>query len=458
MMGIFLSCYNEGDREFVMEYLALLEVPSTKSAVLLDELVKILKEREIDPQKTRFCCLDGTNSMSGEISGLQRRIRHISPHSMYVNCRCHRLALCFKHLIDQFSWLAKLDKLLLGLWKSFHYIALNRSILTEIQKGYGMKALHLVKAVVTRWLSHGATCKRCLERYEEILEALDQVLVAKPNPEISGYWSDLLEPSTVLELSLLDDILTIISKLCLLLQSDRKDFRAIYDIVVQSLITLKSPALIEEFCNFNAESIASKQLQVDSIVTVEHFYSSTTIPFIKALIVETKGTFPLGNLPVLRAITCLNPNKIPKENGKNDISTLYDFYDKQRDDVFDGRRVTSLPILACKVDSLPAEYNGYKAYAARQRIKQYKVFKNVERNLKARLLQASANRYKKKRDMKVIKAELSEIKKKMCSPMAVENLLDDTVLSTAFPTIRRLLRVYVIIPFSEAVVERGFSK
>ena len=56
MMGIFLSCYNEGDREFVMEYLALLEVPSTKSAVLLDELVKILKERETDPQKTRFCC------------------------------------------------------------------------------------------------------------------------------------------------------------------------------------------------------------------------------------------------------------------------------------------------------------------------------------------------------------------------------------------------------------------
>ena len=80
MMGIFLSSYNEGVREFVMEYLALLEVPSTKSAVLLDKLVKILKEQEIDPQKTRFYCLDGTNSMSGEISGLQRRICHISPH------------------------------------------------------------------------------------------------------------------------------------------------------------------------------------------------------------------------------------------------------------------------------------------------------------------------------------------------------------------------------------------
>ena len=54
--------------------------------------------------------------------------------------------------------------------------------------------------------------------------------------------------------------------------------------------------------------------------------------------------------------------------------------------------------------------------------------------------------------MKVTEAELSEIKKK-----PVENLLD-TVLFAAFPTIQRLLKVYVIVPFSEAVVERGFSK
>ena len=94
-----------------------------------------------------------------------------------------------------------------------------------------MKALHLVRAVVTRWLLYGAACKRCLERYKMILEALNQVLVAKPNPEISGHQSGLLEPSTIIELSFLDDIITIISKLCLLLQPDHKDFREIHDIV-----------------------------------------------------------------------------------------------------------------------------------------------------------------------------------------------------------------------------------
>ena len=144
----------------------MLVTPSHPKCVLLDKLVKILKEQEKDLQKTRFCCLDGTNSMLGEISGLQRRICHTSPHSIYVNCRCHGVALCFKHLTDQFSWLAKLDKMLLGM-------------------------------------------RRCFKRYEKILEAPDQVLVAKPNQESSRYQSDLLKPSnTVLTLSLLDDVLT----------------------------------------------------------------------------------------------------------------------------------------------------------------------------------------------------------------------------------------------------------
>ena len=42
--------------------------------------------------------------------------------------------------------------------------------------------------------------------------------------------------------------------------------------------------------------------------------------------------------------------------------------------------------------------------------------------------------------------------------MVVENLPDDTIWSTVFPTIWGLLKVYVIIPFSESIVERGFSK
>ena len=165
--------------------------------------------------------------------------------------------------------------------------------------------------------------------------------------------------------------------MCLLLQSDCKDFKAKHDIVDQTFMMVKemsedqnhagfeslkkSLALMKKLHNFNPESIISKQLRVDNSVTVEHFYSSTTVPFIKAL-VEMKGAFSLDNIPVSRAMTCLNPDKISKENdekfldyGKNDILMLYDFYGKQRNDIFEGRRVTSLPILAYAADSLVAQ-------------------------------------------------------------------------------------------------------
>ena len=62
---------------------------------------------------------------------------------------------------------------------------------------------------------------------------------------------------------------------------------------------------MEKLCNFNAKSIESKLLQVNNSVTVEHFYSSTTVPFIKALVVEMKGAFSLDNIPSVKSYDVL---------------------------------------------------------------------------------------------------------------------------------------------------------
>ena len=49
-----------------------------------------------------------------------------------------------------------------------------------------MKSLNVIKAAVTRWLSHGAACKRCRERYEMILGSLDDIITRNPRPELIG--------------------------------------------------------------------------------------------------------------------------------------------------------------------------------------------------------------------------------------------------------------------------------
>ena len=110
--------------------------------------------------------------MSGIHSDLQQQLRNHAPHAIYINWCCHRLALCFKHLFEEFPCLQSIDSLLLGLWKTFHFSSKNRFILHEIQKAYVMKSLNVIKAAVTRWLSHGTAWKR-RERCVMILGSLE---------------------------------------------------------------------------------------------------------------------------------------------------------------------------------------------------------------------------------------------------------------------------------------------
>ena len=58
----------------------------------------------------------------------------VVPISIYVNFRCHRSALCLKHL---FPLLESLDRLLSCLWKGFDYSGKNYLITKSIQESHG---------------------------------------------------------------------------------------------------------------------------------------------------------------------------------------------------------------------------------------------------------------------------------------------------------------------------------
>ena len=60
--------------------------------------------------------------------------------------------------------------------------------------------------------------------------------------------------------------------------------------------------------------------------------------------------------------------------------------------------------------------------------------------------------------MRELEDELYIIAEKVNDPLSVEDLLKDILVETALPNIRQLLRIYVLIPSSEAVVEIGFLK
>ena len=89
------------------------------------------------------------------------------------------------------------------------------------------KSAESCEAAVTRWLSHGAACKRCQERYHIIIEALDDIITTSINPELVACRDTLLETATVYQITFLEDVLSVTNIMSLLLQSDKKDFSAI---------------------------------------------------------------------------------------------------------------------------------------------------------------------------------------------------------------------------------------
>ena len=57
---------------------------------------------------------------------------------------------------------------------------------------------------------------------------------------------------------------------------------------------------------------------------------------------------------------------------------------------------------------------------------------------------------------KEIEKELQVIQEKKQSPQTVDDLLGNSVIVVAFPNIRKLLLLYLLVPQSEASIQRGF--
>ena len=120
----------------------------------------------------RFYGLDGTNSMSGEITGLQRRLRYLSPDMKYINCRNHRLALMFMHLLKEFKGLQDVDQLLLNLWKMFKHSSVKFSVFEKAEESEGLAPLKILKCARTRRLSHGAATQRIISCFNPLVMLL----------------------------------------------------------------------------------------------------------------------------------------------------------------------------------------------------------------------------------------------------------------------------------------------
>ncbi len=74
-------------------FLTILHIRSTDAASIAEALKTYMASNHLDPHKLIGQGYDGAAAFSGRLSGVQKRIRTLAPHALYIHCSCHRLQL-----------------------------------------------------------------------------------------------------------------------------------------------------------------------------------------------------------------------------------------------------------------------------------------------------------------------------------------------------------------------------
>ena len=149
------------------------EVGTHLSAVnIMEVLERFFVNMDIPIKNARFACMDTTNVNSGEKTGLKRLLEHDIPLLKWIGCNNHKLALCFKHLIPQFSCIFDADVFPLNLWKFFKYHTLSLTFVEDSAEMYGDDVMKPVCTSGTRWTAHEHACLAFFKSFSHILNAL----------------------------------------------------------------------------------------------------------------------------------------------------------------------------------------------------------------------------------------------------------------------------------------------
>ena len=112
-----LSVYCHWEEYGVAEehFLDIVHLKKADAESIYDSLVQCLKEKSLQVS------FDGAATFSGKKTGVQARIRKLSPHALFVHCHCHLLQLACVQAANSTNRIKHVYVTLTTLWKFFHY-------------------------------------------------------------------------------------------------------------------------------------------------------------------------------------------------------------------------------------------------------------------------------------------------------------------------------------------------
>ena len=138
-------------------FMSILHIRSLDAETLASTITSYLESQGLNIKRLIRQGYDGAAPSSGKNTGVQRRMRTLSGHALYIHCSRHRLQLASIQAADSVPQIKKFFGMLLSLWKLFYYSP-QKAELEEVQSVLNLPELKVIKPSSTRWLSH----ERCI--------------------------------------------------------------------------------------------------------------------------------------------------------------------------------------------------------------------------------------------------------------------------------------------------------
>ena len=111
----------------------ILPLKKANAESIYSALVEFCREKNIQLGRLIGMGFDGAVTISGDKTGVQRRLKELSPHALFVHCRCHVLQLASVQAANATPGIKHVYTTLMMLWKFFHYSPKHAETLEEIQ-------------------------------------------------------------------------------------------------------------------------------------------------------------------------------------------------------------------------------------------------------------------------------------------------------------------------------------
>ena len=134
---------------------------------VLKAITKYLSDLGIELVNGTFFCMDTTNVNFREKSGMKHLLQHVVPLAVWIGYGNHKVALCFKHLLQVYPDILAADPTLLFLWKFFHYQTLATNFVKNAAEMYDEKQVTPICPSVTRWTAHDRACKNLCDGFKQ---------------------------------------------------------------------------------------------------------------------------------------------------------------------------------------------------------------------------------------------------------------------------------------------------